>query len=213
MHWLQEKPCNLPNATMHVFETDEKSRQLFASQAAKDWELFLLQRAKELVTGGHLVVAILSHKMLLLNVDPFASTLKAFVDEGTITEDEYANATFSAYFRTVDEVKAPFEAENSAVQKAGLRILFTGEKTIACQRYQKFIQEGQDVNGFAEDVVSEHRASTYSTFLSCLADTRPDPEKADIVDKFFNRLKQEVVRSPHLYKLPYCHIYVHICKV
>ncbi|CAH1268263.1 Hypp3849 [Branchiostoma lanceolatum] len=211
LHWLQEKPCSLPNATLHKFETDEKSTQLFAIQAAKDWELFLLQRAKELVPGGHLVVATLSRTMF--EAELLAPTLRAFVDDGTITEDEFVNTTLAMYFRTVDEVKAPFEEENSAVQKAGLRILSAREKTLEGQLYQQFIEEGLDVTGFARGVVSGFRAWSNSTLLSGLADTRSAQEKTDIVDKFYSRLEQEVAKAPHLYKSSYSHIYVHICKV
>ncbi|XP_078603216.1 uncharacterized protein LOC144877186 [Branchiostoma floridae x Branchiostoma japonicum] len=195
-HWLQEKPCNLPNATLHVFETDEKSMKLFAIQATKDWELFLLQRAKELVAGGHLVLATLSYTMF--EVEPFVPTLKAFVDDGTITEDEFVHTTFAMYYRTVDEVKAPFEVENSTVQKAGLRMLSAWEKMIESQLYQKFNENRLGVNDFARGVVSGFRAWSNSTFLSGLADTRSDQEKADIVDKFYNRLEQDVAKDPHL---------------
>ncbi|XP_066279136.1 uncharacterized protein [Branchiostoma lanceolatum] len=161
--------------------------------------------------GGHLIVAVLSRKVH--EVDIYAPTLKAFVDDGTITEDEFINTNVAVYFRTVDEVKAPFDAENSAVQKAGLRILSAREKTIECQLYQKVIEKVLDVHDYARRIVSGCRAWSNSSVMSGLADTRPVQEKADIVDKFYKKLEQDVAKAPNLYKLSYSHTYVHICKV
>ena len=51
MHWLQKKPCNITNGVHHTQITIESERQMFVEQGAKDWELILLQRAKEMKHG------------------------------------------------------------------------------------------------------------------------------------------------------------------
>ena len=51
MHWLREKPCDITGALHHTMATDPEEKKKFSQQAEKDWELILLQRAKELVPG------------------------------------------------------------------------------------------------------------------------------------------------------------------
>lgn len=51
MHWLKEKPCDISGAIFHTMITDQEEKEKFAKPAVKDWELFLLKRAEELVPG------------------------------------------------------------------------------------------------------------------------------------------------------------------
>ena len=51
MHWLREKPCNVKGAFDHYLVEDPETEEKLKKQAAEDWELLLLLRAKELVPG------------------------------------------------------------------------------------------------------------------------------------------------------------------
>lgn len=51
IQWLRKKPCNLTRAILHSFSEVPQERNMFAKQAEKDWEQFLLMRAKELAKG------------------------------------------------------------------------------------------------------------------------------------------------------------------
>ena len=51
MHWLREKPCDVTGALHHTMITVPEEKEKFRSQAAKDWEMQLLARAKELASG------------------------------------------------------------------------------------------------------------------------------------------------------------------
>ena len=63
MHWLTNRPGKYSRAIHHTQCNKAEEIAPFAAQAAQDWELNLLQRAKELVPGGRLV-------MLNFCVDP-----------------------------------------------------------------------------------------------------------------------------------------------
>lgn len=58
MHWLTAPPTEgLSDAVHHSISEDNAGIAAFAKQAEQDWELCLLQRAKELVPGGTIVIA------------------------------------------------------------------------------------------------------------------------------------------------------------
>ena len=46
--WLSQKPCNLTKAILHCLSEVPDERSEFSKQAEKDWERFLLMRAREL---------------------------------------------------------------------------------------------------------------------------------------------------------------------
>ena len=48
---------NLTDTTLHMLATDEKEKQIFAEQFQKDWDSFLLLRAKELAPGTRRLTA------------------------------------------------------------------------------------------------------------------------------------------------------------
>jgi len=50
-YWLSQKPRNLIKAVLHIFSEDPDERNKFRVQAEKDWERFLLMRARELSIG------------------------------------------------------------------------------------------------------------------------------------------------------------------
>ena len=51
MHWLSAKPCNIADGLHHTMIQDEKEKELFKKQAAKDWQTILANRAEEMKTG------------------------------------------------------------------------------------------------------------------------------------------------------------------
>lgn len=63
IQWLRKKPCNLTRAILHCFSEVPQERNMFAKQAEKDWEQFLLMRAKELAKGEkHVYRVKISHR-------------------------------------------------------------------------------------------------------------------------------------------------------
>ena len=52
VQWLSQKPCNLTKTLVHCLSEVPDERNKFSRQAEKDWEQFLLMRAKELAKGS-----------------------------------------------------------------------------------------------------------------------------------------------------------------
>ena len=54
MHYISEKPCQIKNH-VHMVGASENEKLQFKLQASKDWEAILLNRAKELISGGRFI--------------------------------------------------------------------------------------------------------------------------------------------------------------
>ncbi|MEE1574543.1 MAG: SAM-dependent methyltransferase, partial [Candidatus Neomarinimicrobiota bacterium] len=55
MHWLSSKPCDLSDH-VHMVGAEGEQYLSFSAQGKKDWESILLNRARELRSGGQLVL-------------------------------------------------------------------------------------------------------------------------------------------------------------
>ncbi|QDZ22095.1 SAM dependent carboxyl methyltransferase [Chloropicon primus] len=111
MHWLSKKPCDIA-AGVHVTQAEGEERELFAKQAAEDWENLLFQRTKELAPGGKMVVV-----HFCLDADGYhlgytdKSAVCREVAEGIIGMRTWSNSSF---LTALDEGKRS-EAERQAL--------------------------------------------------------------------------------------------------
>jgi hypothetical protein len=107
MHWLSRKPCDLTN---HVQAVGAEGAELaaFAEQGRRDWETILLQRARELVPSGRLVLInfgkdesgrYLGNTGGVNMFDTFNLLWQRFAAEGVISADEYLRMTLPQYTR------------------------------------------------------------------------------------------------------------------
>ena len=65
------------------------------------------------------------------------------VDEDKITQEEFINTTFNNYFRNEDEFKAPLVNPESAVYKAGLRLVSITSKVTDCPIRKSWVESGK----------------------------------------------------------------------
>jgi hypothetical protein len=110
--WLQHIPALIPGHFMSVACTGEV-RAAFELQAADDWRLFLSLRARELRTGGCLVVVLpgLSDEGVTGFEPLFNSVneiLGKMVDERVIGADERRRMVLGAYPRRRAQLLQPF---------------------------------------------------------------------------------------------------------
>ena len=76
-HWLSKKPCIMKNTIHYTLNTDPKEKELYFAQAADDWELILLQRAQEMVTGEIFIFNIYIKHIIIEPVTVFeGNTIK-----------------------------------------------------------------------------------------------------------------------------------------
>ena len=113
--WLSRVPTLIPGHFIALASTGPV-RAEFDRQAAKDWEVFLSLRARELRPGGRLVVVLPAlaedGSSGFQNImDQANAVLGEMVADGAITSEERTRMVIGAYPRRKRDLLAPFERD------------------------------------------------------------------------------------------------------
>ena len=198
-----------------------KELEEFARQAHTDWSCILLHRARELKPGGKLVFAnfcrdesgqYLGATSGVNMFDRFNSIWQQFVDDGTITNEEYQGMTLPQYYNTVEEFSAPFLQKDSDVFKAGLRLDSIETAQVVCPFAEDFKTHGNAVK-FANEYLPTIRSWNESTFLAGLSAKREPEERREILENYYDTYKRQVVEDPQQHRMDYVHAYMTISKI
>ena len=222
MHWLSAKPCNIADG-VHMTHASVEERAKLAAQAAADYERILLNRARELATGGRLVIVNFcvdsenqflgkTHSSSECMFENFRKHWRAMRDEGRITPAEYEEGTILNYYRSDEEMRAPFQ-EGHAVHAAGLRLASSTSMVTPCPYRAQFLKEGGDPAATAKGIIGTMRTWSNSSFLTALSESRPMAERVALVDEFYGRYEKEIATDPSKHHMDYVHHYVTIEKV
>jgi len=219
MHWLSHKPCDI---TGHVHAVGASGTELaaFADQGRRDWETILLQRARELVPGGRLVLVnfcqdkagrYLGNTGGINMFDTFNALWRRFVAEGVIRGEEYVRLTLPHYYRTVEESTQPLTDTASPVYRAGLRLEQWETRVVPCPFAAAFRQHN-DAARFARAYVPSLRSWSEGTFLAALAPDRPSEERQEIIERYYGAYEALVRENPAGHRKDLVHIYMTIAK-
>ena len=212
-HYISETSAQIPDH-VHMVGASGEVRAAFQAQGARDWEAFLLARAKELAPGGRLVLynfgideegRYLGHTGGRSMFDTFARLWWALVEDGTLTEAEYRATNFPQHYRTVEEFAAPFQDKAGAVFKAGLRLEEIGTLHTRCPFEQSFAEHHRDAARFAKEYIPTLRSWSEPTFVAGLSGTRRAEEIAPIIDRFYQSYQDEVAAAPNGHAMDYIH--------
>ncbi|XP_076472289.1 uncharacterized protein LOC143301784 [Babylonia areolata] len=228
-HWMSQPATTFQNSLHRFPDATEDERKLVAAQGAKDWETFLLHRARELKSGGVLVVSTPAEdpEMRLKGVrhcnqgteEGMLNMWRRMRDEGKITQEEFVNTNFHRCTRFLEEYRAPFEDPDSPVYRAGLRLISAKYELGPCRVTQlwqeKLDKEGIDDRAtWAKGMVNQHRCWSNSSFIRGLSSTRSESEKEALVDEMYDRVEKEVAaQDPREFKNWYLLGYVFARKV
>eukprot|EP01043_Picozoa_sp_COSAG02_P033999 COSAG02_NODE_2352_length_9081_cov_37.519372_7_plen_411_part_00 len=238
MHWLTTKPTQFSSVIHHTLCDQPSELQPYVAQAAADWELVLVQRAKELVSGGRMVVlnfCVDENGQYLGTTDRVKQQMWAtknrlwweLQQEGVITLAEARAASFANYYRTVQEFCAPFDDPSSPVSSSGLRLVHIETRTTDCpyqvswQRQKKVLEGSQHTKADIEQLAAEHakrfvlttRTWSNSVYRDALDNSRDCPSddrltRDDVVDLLFERYAMEVAKAPEDHAMDYVHAFV-----
>ncbi len=222
MHYVSSKPCEL-TSHVHMVGAIPEERAQFKAQAAADLERILLARANELVPGGRFIIfnfGIDEEGRFLGNTDGshmfnnFDRHWKNLRDQGVITDDEYVRATFTQHYRTMDEFLAPFNDPESAVSKAGLKLVSSHSVMTRCPYKAAFdaADGAMSAKDFAASLIPTMRSWSETVFKTAL-EGRPSDEAMAIVDQFYQAYEDEVASNPDGHAMDYVHLVVDIEKV
>lgn len=223
-HYVSSKPCEIEDHVHMVGPTvTEGEKNAFAAQAAKDWESILLARAAELIPGGRFICVnfgIDENGHFLGSTgrgahmfNTFDKHWRALRDSGVITAEEYRRATFSQHYRTMSEFLLPFEDPESAVSKAGLRVVSSKSMLTPCPYRQAYdaAEGSMSAREYAVSLIPTMRSWSETVFTTAL-DQRAPEEAMSIVDTFYKAYEDEVAADPAGHAMDYVHIVLDIEK-
>lgn len=219
MHWLRQKPVDISNH-VHMVGASGKELAEFSKQAQQDWSAILLHRARELKPGGKLVFAnfcrdengqYLGATDGVNMFDMFNKIWQQFVDDGTISAEEYQGMTLPQYYNTVEEFSAPFKQSDSEVFKAGLQLDSIETAQVVCPFAEDF-KTHADAQRFADEYLPTIRSWNESTFLAGLSAKRDAKERLEILESYYDSYKSKVVENPDQHRMDYVHAYMTISK-
>ena len=220
MHWLSSTPCNI-SSHVHMVGAEGDEKTAFAQQGAKDWEKILMNRSRELMSGGKLVLVnfcIDESGQYLGNTggvnmfDNFNRNWQTFLEQGTITAEEYKAMTLPQYYNTVEEFSQPLQDPSSEVYKSGLRLKDIETAVVSCPFADDFKKHG-DAAAFAKAYIPTIRSWNESTFKGALSDSRTDVEKNELIEAYYSLYEQQVRDNPEGHGMGYVHAYMTIEKV
>ena len=148
--------------------------------------------------------------------DNFHKYWLALFEDGSITAEEYKLASFAQYYRTMDEFCAPFRNPDSAVSKAGLKLISCSSKLTKCP-YEAAFLAGGGVGGimsnidYANSLIPTMRSWSETVFRTALAGRNED-DVNQIVDRFYNAYRDDVAANPSGHAMDYVHIILDIEK-
>jgi hypothetical protein len=221
MHWLSSPPPNMKSALHHRMATKEETVE-WEKQAAKDWETIITHRAKELAPGGTLVLVnfctdkngyFLGNSGLKYSMhDQFLQSWKSMVADGKITQSEFEATNFPNYYRNEEETLAPFKNPESAVSKAGLKLVSAETRITPCPYRANWLANKGDAKAHAKNFIPTTRTWSNATFYAGLDEKRPEAERRALVDEMYQRYEDKVAEEPEGHGMDYVHMYLVVRK-
>lgn len=241
MHWLRGMPHADPELLHNVMaEPGSASDKAFEAEADGDWRCILSQRSVELKQGGYFGCVSFaktgeghflgrSANVSECMHDNFRSIWRSFVDDGTITQEEFANTNFPMRYRSVEEYTAPFggaggaSAVDAPVVSAGvsgkapfegLSLLAADYGEVKCPYRERWVAETSKSGAagaartHAEHYVPTTRTWSNSTFESGLSRQRSPEERAAITESLFSTYVDRVAANPAEHAMDYFHCYL-----
>ena len=194
VHWLSRVPTPIPDHVYSPFATGQV-HEAFRRQAAEDWQVFLTSRAAELRPGGQMVVVGGANEKdgtsgaeALMNA--LDAALRAEVDTGALTRDEYERMSVPTYNRTLAEFSEPFDTGGAA---DGLMLLeceldHTPDPYLAAYRVD------HDAQKFALALSGMLRAFTEPSLFGGLH--RAAGARTTIADRVYARVAETAAADP-----------------
>ena len=174
----------------------------FSRQAEQDLLRFLECRAQELVPEGKLLLAGPGDTDQARLCDGLYDVLNDacldLVAAGRLAREQYERLTIPVYFRTLDELLAPLEREDSPVRGA-----FAVERAEALEAPTPFLVEfrrGGDVAAYAGAYTGFLRAFSEPVVRAALG--QPEGE-AGAVECLYERIRDRLLAEPERYSWRY----------
>ncbi|MBY0547114.1 MAG: class I SAM-dependent methyltransferase [Candidatus Obscuribacterales bacterium] len=208
-HWLSVLPdYSIRQHIFHAFAEPEEKRKL-SRLAARDWQRFLLARAAEMASGARMVLTMGGRRLCEDGgLDDFGGreifvlmndVLKELVDEHRIMRAAYERFSLPIYCRSVEEVRAPFN-DNQSPLPDQFTVEYAETHNQKCDRFERLRLFGAP-SDYAEAVVETVRAYAQPVLEQGLFGTTEQlsKEHSKTLEILFSRMKDTIVKEPNRY--------------
>ena len=206
IQWLDQLPAEpvpdfvayrRPHPPRPGLAVSPEATAAFKGQAEQDLVRFLECRARELVPGGKLLLVSPGDTDQARMSDGAADVLNDacldLVADGRLEREQYERLTLPVYFRTVAELLAPWEVEDSPV-----RDVFAIDRAESLEVPTPFFIEFRrgNVAAYANAYTGFMRAVSEPVVRAALQ--QPDQEEA-IVESLYERIRARLLAEPERY--------------
>ena len=194
VHWLSQKAVDAPDHVSPTLSEVPAVRAAASDQSARDWSLFLRSRSSELRGGGKMLCLVIIGTGRPVNSDQLWTHLWDSIvelgEEAKITESEQLRMTIPIWYRSMAELRAPFE---SGDEFAGLRLQHL-EATSAPDPFWESFERTRDSEAFGISWANTMRAIAAPTIVRALGTDRDH-----VVDELFQRCAVRIAAAPMKY--------------
>jgi SAM dependent carboxyl methyltransferase len=136
LHWLSAAPGGIPDHFFVHMSHDADCRARYLARSSDDWRRFLHHRSVELVRGGGVVVVdvlrgddgLMGSEALF---DRLAGAIARQRDAGMISAAEYSALVYPTWFRSVAEIREPFDPTFTGTDGSVLELVDLRESVLA----------------------------------------------------------------------------------
>ena len=190
---------------------DLTERAPFAAQAARDWQSFLKQRARELRPGGQLiVVAAAASAGGRSPADHYLDLVWEVVLElehdGMLQAVERARMFVPTYFRSPEEYRAPFADPSLPLELVEYR-----EAALPDALWEVYERTGRPEE-LARVWVGWLRAFSAPLLEGALDDQRDPADKHRLLAQLYRRIEQRITGEPTRARVPWQTALVHAAR-
>jgi gibberellin A4 carboxyl methyltransferase len=209
--WLDQlPPIPLPNRVAYRrphpprpgFTVSREVTAAFEGQAEQDLDRFLECRARELVPGGKLLLASPGDTDQACVSDGLYDVLNDacldLVGAGRLEREQYERLTMPIYCRTVAELLAPLERENSTVRGA-FAVDRAEDLEVPTPFFVEF-QRGGDRAAYADAYTGFLRAISEPVVRAAFNQSEGE---AETVDALYERIRARLLADPERYLFRY----------
>ena len=202
---------NGPSKRRGVGDVTVSERAVFAAQAAADLQEFAKARAGELVPGGKLLIQVFGagddHRTCDGIYDVLNDSVLDALGDGMITQQGYDRYYQPVYFRTLQELTAPFIAAESGI--CGMFELQRAETYEVPVSFVEDFAKTKDIATYAAAYTNFFRAFTEAVFRMGFSD---HPDLDNLVRYVYERCEQRVRDDPQQYEFHYVAVAVLLTK-
>ncbi|NLE81811.1 MAG: class I SAM-dependent methyltransferase [Rhodococcus sp.] len=200
LHWLSAAPAPIPDHFFVHLSEHAPARHAYRACSQDDWTSFLDHRSVELAPGGGLVVVdvlrgddgLVGSEALF---DCLESALRQCRDDGLVTHVEYDSLVYPTWFRSVDELRAPFTP--NFVGSAGNELALLDCITTVLEDPFAALLERGEVGDYASAQAGFLRGFLSPSFESQLDPGRSSADKNAVLDEIWRRTAERIAADPH----------------